>query len=64
MSLITKMQAENKTICEFCGKEKEGIGFFIGATNIPDWCMIAGSGKIACPECYKKGVRKNGSRRF
>lgn len=43
-----------KMICEYCGKEKEEIGFFIGATNTPDWCMIEGTGKIACPDCYNK----------
>ena len=41
-----------KTTCEYCGKIKEGLSFVIGASNKPDWCMIEGTGKIACPECY------------
>jgi len=44
----------DKLKCEYCGKEKEEISFFIGATNVPDWCMIEGTGKIACPACYEK----------
>lgn len=52
--LINRMQKEQKTICEFCGKEKEGLSFFIGATTTPDWCMIEGTGKMSCPDCYTK----------
>jgi hypothetical protein len=44
----------DKLTCEYCGAEKNEIAFYIGATNIPDWCMIEGTGKIACPACYKK----------
>jgi len=40
--------------CEYCGKIKNELSFFIGATNTPDWCMIEGTGKIACPDCYEK----------
>lgn len=41
--------------CEYCGKEKEEMGFFIGASNVPDWVMNEGTGKISCPDCYKIG---------
>jgi len=44
----------DKTICEYCGKEKEGLSFVIGASNQPDWCMIEGTGKMTCPDCYEK----------
>ena len=40
--------------CEFCKAVKEDNTFFIGATNTPDWCMIEGTGKMACPDCYTK----------
>ena len=40
--------------CEFCKAVKEDNIFFIGATNTPDWCMIEGTGKMACPDCYTK----------
>ena len=42
-----------KLVCEYCGKEKEEISFMIGASLKPDWCMLEGTGKITCPECYK-----------
>jgi hypothetical protein len=42
-----------KLKCEFCGAEKEEFTFIIGASPKPDWCMIEGTGKITCPECYK-----------
>ena len=44
---------DNKTVCEFCGAEKEGLSFVIGASNKPDWCMVEGTGKMACPDCYE-----------
>lgn len=40
--------------CEFCGKTKKDECFIIGATKEPDWCMVEGTGKMACPDCYKK----------
>jgi hypothetical protein len=40
--------------CEFCGKRKDDCSFFIGATKTPDWCMVEGTGKMACPDCYPK----------
>ena len=46
----------DKLICAYCGKEKKEITFVIGACSPgkEDWCMIYGTGKMACPECYKK----------
>ena len=46
----------DKTICNYCGKEKEGLSFWIGASVEPDWTMVEGTGKIACPDCYKKAM--------
>ena len=50
-----KMMAEDKCICAFCGAEKKGLSFVIGASSKPDWCMIYGTGKMACPACYETG---------
>ena len=58
MNLIDRMQREQKTICEYCGAEKEGLSFMIGASKTPDWCMIEGTGKMACPVCYEKAMRE------
>lgn len=52
-SNIAKMQAERKCICEFCGAVKKTLSFVIGASSKPDWCMIYGTGKMACPACYE-----------
>lgn len=41
--------------CFYCGKEKSEITFVIGVSSKPDWCMIYGTGKMACPDCYEKG---------
>ena len=41
-----------KLTCEYCGKVKEEFSFIIGASLNPDWCMIEGTGKITCPDCY------------
>ena len=46
------------TVCEFCGKTKEGLSFFIGASKEPDWTMVEGTGKITCPECYEKAMKE------
>jgi len=54
MTVIDRMQKENKTICEYCGAEKQGIGFFIGASKEANWCMVEGTGKMTCPACYPK----------
>ena len=42
--------------CDFCGKVKKEVHFAIGASNKPDWCIIEGSGKMACPICYPKAM--------
>ncbi len=54
MNKVSEMQRRNVTICEWCGVEKQGLGFFIGATLQPDWCLVEGTGKMACPQCYPK----------
>ena len=54
--LADRMMRERKTICEFCGAEKDGLSFVIGASKEPDWCMIEGTGLMACPSCYPKAV--------
>ena len=46
----------DKTICDYCGKEKEGLSFYIGASNKPDWTMVEGTGKMTCPDCYEKAM--------
>ena len=51
-SRINEMQARNKTICEYCGAEKDGISFVIGASREPDWMMVEGTGKMCCPKCW------------
>lgn len=43
-----------RVICDYCGAVKETVSFVIGATNKPDWCMVEGTGKMACPSCYPK----------
>lgn len=48
----------DKTICAYCGKTKEGLSFMIGASNKPDWCMVEGTGKITCPECYEGAMEE------
>ena len=47
-----------KLTCAYCGKTKEEVSFFIGATKKPDWCMIYGTGKMACPDCYEKASKE------
>ncbi len=44
--------SQEKIVCAFCGAEQKEIIFVIGASNQPDWCMIEGTGKITCPNCY------------
>lgn len=53
---------EKGTTCAYCGKRKEGIGFFIGA-SLPkdkDWTMWEGTGKVSCPSCHEKGAKESG----
>ena len=53
---VQRMQKESITICHYCGKEKQGLSFCIGASSKKDWCMIYGTGKMACPDCYDKAM--------
>lgn len=48
----------DKVKCDYCGKEKEDMSFVIGASTKPDWCMIYGTGKMACPDCYEKAMKE------
>lgn len=48
------VNGKNGIVCAFCGAEKAEVSFVIGASRKPDWCMIYGSGKMACPNCYEK----------
>ncbi len=47
-----KMQREGITICEYCGTQKEGLSFVIGATSKPleNWVMNIGTSKMSCPK--------------
>ena len=51
-----------KTVCEYCGKTKEGLSFCIGASSKQDWTMIYGTGKMTCPDCYEKAEREGEDR--
>ena len=51
-SRVKEMQVKNQTICEYCGKTKEGISFVIGASREPDWMMVEGPGKMCCSDCW------------
>ncbi len=59
-SRINEMQARRVTICEYCGAEKQGISFCIGASKSPAWTMIEGTGAMCCPACWEK-ARRDGS---
>ena len=53
------VNGKNGLVCAFCGKVKEEVSFIIGAcSKKPDWCMIYGTGKMACPDCYEKGSKE------
>ena len=58
MKNTKRMQVENKTICFYCGKEKEGLSFCIGASSKKDWCMVEGTGNMTCPDCYEKAINE------
>jgi len=53
---MKRINGKNCLICEFCGKTKDEVTFTIGACSKdkPNWCMVEGTGKMACPACYKK----------
>jgi len=40
--------------CDNCGRVRKKVMFVIGASKKPDWCMIEGTGKMSCPDCYEK----------
>jgi hypothetical protein len=44
----------DKLVCDYCGKVKEEVSFYIGASTEPDWVMIEGTGKITCPICWER----------
>lgn len=56
------MQKAQVTRCEYCGREKEGLSFFIGASKTPDWTMCEGTGKMTCPDCYEKAMTEGQAR--
>lgn len=48
----------SRTVCNYCGRKKEGLSFWIGASNKPDWTMVEGTGKMTCPDCYEKAMKE------
>ena len=44
--------------CYYCGAKKLETIFVIGASSKPDWCMIYGTEKMACPDCYTKASKE------
>jgi len=45
--------------CQNCGKVQEGpLVFAIGASLDPDWCVVEGTGRFVCPECYPSESEK------
>lgn len=50
------VNGKNGIVCLYCGATKPEVIFVIGACSKdkPDWCMIYGTGKMACPACYEK----------
>lgn len=48
------INGKNGLICAYCGAVKAEVSFVIGASRVPDWCMIYGTGKMSCPACYTK----------
>lgn len=52
-----RRETPEQLTCAYCGAVKHEITFTIGACSKdkPDWCMVYGTGKIACPACYAKG---------
>lgn len=61
-TIIDYMQQAQVTRCEYCGKEKDGLTFVIGASNKPDWTMVEGTGKMTCPDCYDKAMAEGQAR--
>lgn len=48
----------DKIVCVYCGKEKKEVSFVIGAARKADWCMVEGTGKMTCPDCYDKAMKE------
>ena len=46
-------------VCEYCGKVKNEVSFFIGESLQKDWTMHEGTGKISCPDCYDIASEKS-----
>ena len=51
---VGKEQVTEAIECAYCGAKKEEDVFVIGASNEPEWTMVEGTGKMACPDCYEK----------
>ena len=48
----------SKLKCDYCGKIKKEVSFFIGASlDSRDWVMWEGTGKVSCncDECFNQG---------
>ena len=56
------VNGKNGLVCAFCGATKDEVVFIIGASKKPDWCMIYGTGKMACPDCYEKASKEGQER--
>lgn len=52
------VNGKNGLVCAYCGKTKDQVMFVIGAMSQKcadkkqDWCMVYGTGKMSCPDCY------------
>ncbi len=55
---MSRRETPDKLTCAYCGKAKEEIIFCIGASTKPEWCMIYGTGKMSCPDCYEKASQE------
>ena len=52
----TTRQTPEVLTCAYCGAIKQEIIFCIGASSKKDWCMVEGTGKMTCPDCYDKAM--------
>lgn len=57
--IYTKMEAPmpEKLICDYCGKVRTSVAFFIGASLTPDWTKWEGTAKVSCDSevCFLAG---------
>ena len=53
---------KEKLICSYCGKVRNGISFFVGASLKADWTMWEGTSKVSCDNegCYLYGKEESG----